>query len=89
LKDLNKTGKGAVVGLFHLGWKYTAGKLVILQVIGNTLTALALSGAGLIGTRAFVFIVFNLAFHSDLSSNPILSSPLHRGSLRGAKPLLK
>jgi len=63
LKDLNKTGKGTVVGLFHLGWKYTAGKLIILQVIGNAFTALALSGAGLISTRALVFIVFNLTFH--------------------------
>jgi len=79
LKDVNKPGKGAVVGLFHLRGKYTAGKLVILQVIGNAFTALALSGAGLIGTRALGFIVFNLAFHSDLFSNPILSSPLHSG----------
>ena len=63
MKDLNKPGKGAVVGLFYLRGKYTAGKFVILQVIGNAFTALALSGAGLIGTRAFVFIVFYLAFH--------------------------
>jgi len=76
LKDVNKTGKGAVVGLFYLGWKYTAGKLIILQVIGNAFTALALSGAGLIGADAFAFIVFNLTFQ-------------YKGSLRGAKPLLK
>jgi len=64
LKDLNKTGKGAVVGLLYFRGKHTTGKLIILQVIGNTFTALALSGAGLIGTGTFGFIVFNLAFHN-------------------------
>jgi len=63
LKGLNKTGEGAVIAPFHF-WSEDAGrKLVKLQVIDNALTALALSGARLIGTGAFGFIDFNLAFH--------------------------
>jgi hypothetical protein len=76
LKDVNKTGKGAVVGLFYLGWKYTAGKLIILQVVGNAFTALALSGAGLIGADAFAFIVFNLTFHIKFLQSHIAFSYL-------------
>ena len=63
MKDLNKPGKGAVIGLFYLRGKYAAGKLVILQVIGNAFTAFALSGTGLISTGAFGFSDFNLTFH--------------------------
>jgi len=62
-KDLHKFSKRAVIGLLHLGGKDTGRKLVKLQVVSNTLTALALSGAGLIGAGAFSFINFNLALH--------------------------
>jgi len=37
-------------------------------MIRNALTAFALSGAGLIGARAFGSINFNPAFHTNLSS---------------------
>ena len=63
MKDLNKAGKRAVIGSFHLRREDTGRKLVILQVVGNTVTALALSGAGLIGTVAPGFANINLAFH--------------------------
>jgi len=62
-KDLYKLTKRAVVGLLYRRGKHTGGKLVKLQVVSDALTALTLSGAGLIGTRAFCFIYFNLAFH--------------------------
>jgi len=62
-EDLDKPGKGTVVGLLHIGGEDTARKLVGLQMIGNAITALAFSGARLIGARAFGFIGFNLAFH--------------------------
>ena len=62
-EDLNKFGKGTVIGLFHFGGKYTGGKLIKFQVVSNTFAALALPGTGLIGTWAFGFIDFNLAFH--------------------------
>ena len=66
MKDLSKPGDRAVIGLFHFRRKETAGKLVTLQVIGKALTALALSGAGFIGTGAFGFINFYLTLHSYL-----------------------
>ena len=62
-EDLDKPGKGAVVGLLYLRGKDTAGEFVVLQVIGDAITALAFSGARLISARAFGFIDFNLAFH--------------------------
>ncbi len=62
-EDLDKPGERAVVGLLHLGWEHAGGKLIELQMVGDALTALAFSGAWLIGARAFGFIVFNLAFH--------------------------
>ena len=65
-EDLDKPGKRAVIGLFHLWREDTARKLIRIQVISDTLTALAFSGAGLIGTGAFCFIDFNLAFHGKL-----------------------
>jgi len=69
-EDLNKLGYRAVVGLLHLPGKYAARKLIKFQVVGDAITALALSGAGLIGTGAFCFIDFNLAFH-------LIYTPLH------------
>ena len=42
-EGLGKLGEGAVVGLFHLRGKYTARELVKPQVVGYTITALALS----------------------------------------------
>jgi hypothetical protein len=62
----HKAGKGAVKGPLHIVGKDTGGKLIKIQVIGNTLTALALPGTGLIGAIADGFIGFNLAFHSLL-----------------------
>jgi len=67
-KDLNKPSKRAVIGLLHLRGKDTGRKLVILQVVSDTLAALTLSGAGLIGAVALGFIDLNLAFHW----NPLL-----------------
>jgi hypothetical protein len=66
---LNKPGKGTVIDLFHLGRKNTAGKLIILQVIGNAFTALAFSGTGFIGTGAIDFIGAKLTFHITFSFN--------------------
>jgi len=62
-EDLDKLGKRAVVGLLHLRWEHAGGKLVELEMVGDALTALAFSGARLIGAGAFGFIDFNLAFH--------------------------
>jgi hypothetical protein len=66
--ELGKPGKRAVVGLLHLRWEHAGGKLVKLQVVGNAVTALAFSGARLVGAGAFSFININLAFHLNLSS---------------------
>ena len=63
MEHLDKSGKRAVKGLLYLRGKHTGRKLIILQVIGYTITAFALSGARLIGARAFGSIRFNLAFH--------------------------
>jgi len=62
-EDLDKLGEGAVVGLLHLRWEHAGGKLIELQMVGDAITALAFSGARLIGAGAFGFINFNLAFH--------------------------
>jgi len=62
-KDLDKSGKGAVIGSLYLRRKYTGGKLVILQVIRDTLAALTLPGAWLIGAGAVGFVNLNLTFH--------------------------
>jgi hypothetical protein len=63
-EDLDKPGKGAVEGLLHLRWEHASGKFVELQMVGTAVTALAFSGARLIGAGAFGFVDFNLAFHS-------------------------
>jgi len=63
VKSFRKPGKGTVIGFLYLGREDTAGQLVTLQVIGDTFTALALPGAGLIGAGAFGFIGLNVAFH--------------------------
>jgi hypothetical protein len=63
LKDLDKAGKRAVISPFYVWREDTGGKLIILQVVGNTVTALALSGAGFIGAVALGFVGINLAFH--------------------------
>jgi len=63
LDDLREAGKGAVIGSFYLGGKDTGREFIILQVIGNALTAFTLSGAGLIGAVAVGFVSFNIAFH--------------------------
>jgi len=62
-EDLNKLGYRPVIGLLHLRGKYAGRKLIKFQVVGDAITALALSRAWLIGAGAFGFIVFNLAFH--------------------------
>ena len=64
--DLNKAGKRTVIGSFHLRWEDTGRKLIILQVVGNTVTALALPGAGFIGAGTLSFININLTFHNQL-----------------------
>jgi hypothetical protein len=63
-EDLDKLGKGAVVGLFHIRWEHTSGEFIELQMVGDAVTALTFSGAGLIGAGAFGFVDFNLTFHS-------------------------
>ena len=60
---MNKPGKGTVVGPFHLSRETTGRKLVRLEVIGDTLTALASPGTGFIGAAATGFIDINLALH--------------------------
>jgi len=42
-EGVDKLSEGTVVGLFHLRGKYTARELVKPQVVGYTITALALS----------------------------------------------
>jgi len=69
-EDLYKPGKRAVVGLLHLRRENTGGKLVKFKVVGDAVTAFALSGAGFVGAGAFGFIVFNLAFH--FQSSPLI-----------------
>ena len=61
--DLNKAGERAVIGPFHLRREDTGGEFVILQVVGDTIAALSLAGAGFIGAVAFCFIGFYIAFH--------------------------
>ena len=63
LDNLHEAGKGAVTGSFYLRGKDTGREFIILQVIGDALTALALSGAGFIGAVAAGFVGFNIAFH--------------------------
>jgi hypothetical protein len=65
LKDLDKAGKRAVISPFYVGREDTGGKLIIFQVVGNAVTALALSGAGFIGTVAPGFIRFNITLHKQ------------------------
>lgn len=67
-EDLDKLGKRAVVGLLHLRREHASGKLIKLQMVGDAITALAFSGARLIGAGAFGFVDLNLTFHRNLSS---------------------
>jgi len=62
-EDLDKLGKGAVVGLLHLRGEDASRKLVGLQMVGDALAALTFSGARLISAGAFGFVDFNLTFH--------------------------
>ena len=63
LDDLHEAGKGAVIGSFYLRGKDTGREFIILQVIGDALTAFALSRAGLISAVAPGLVGFNIAFH--------------------------
>ena len=63
MEHFNKPPKRAVIGLLYLRGEDTGRKLIILKVIGYTVTAFALSGTGLIGAGAFGFIDINLALH--------------------------
>ena len=62
-EDLDEPGKRTVAGFLYLSGEHAAGKLVILQMIGDAFTALALAGAGFIGAGAFGFIELKLTFH--------------------------
>jgi hypothetical protein len=61
--ELSKAGKGAVKGFFNIIGEAAGGQFIKLQVVGNALTALALSGAWFIGTVADCLVIFNLTFH--------------------------
>ena len=58
LSGIYEFGNRAVEGLLHLRGKDAGGELFGLEVVGDTLTAFALPGAGLIRTGAFGFIGF-------------------------------
>jgi len=60
---LGKTGEGAVKGLLYIIGENAGRQLVILEVIGDALAALALSWTGLIGAVTPSFVGFNIAFH--------------------------
>jgi len=60
---VDETGKGAVIGLFHLRRENAGRKLIIFQVIGNAIAALALPGTGRVSAVATGFIGFHVAFH--------------------------
>ena len=61
--NADKAGKGAVIAFLHLRREAAGGQLVRLEVIADTITALALSGAGLIGAVAACLDGLNIAFH--------------------------
>jgi hypothetical protein len=65
--ELDKAGKGAVVCLFYLRGEDAGGKLIILEVIGDAVAALALAGAGFVAAGASGLVGVQLAFH-DLNS---------------------
>jgi hypothetical protein len=61
--ELGKAGEGAVVAFFYFGGKDAGGELVVFEVVGDALAALALAGAGFIGAGAGGFVGFEVAFH--------------------------
>ena len=63
VKYFDKLTEGTVVGLLHLPGEDTGGKLLKFKVIRDAVAAFALSGTWFIGTGAFRFVDFNLAFH--------------------------
>jgi hypothetical protein len=71
-KILGKPGDGAVIGLLQFRRKYATGKLIKGQVVRDTFTTLALSGARLIGAGAPGFISFNVTFHHWINSSAFL-----------------
>jgi hypothetical protein len=61
--DLHESAKRVVIGLLNLRWKDAGGQFVVLEMVGNTLTALAFPRAGLVGAVAFGLVGLNIAFH--------------------------
>jgi hypothetical protein len=59
----DKARNGAIIRLFHFRREQTAGQLVVLAVISNTLTALSFPGTWFIGAGALIFIFLHMAFH--------------------------
>ena len=62
--NLDEFAKRAIIGWFHIIWKQTRWKLFAAPVIGEALTTIALSAAGLVSTVAILFIGLSLAVHS-------------------------
>jgi hypothetical protein len=63
---IDEAAEGAVKGPFYIIGEDAGGQLIELQVVGDTLAALALPGAGLIGAVALGFVVLDIAFHPGL-----------------------
>jgi hypothetical protein len=61
---LGEAGEGAVEGLLYIIRENAGGQFVILEVVGDALTALTLSGTRLVGAVASGFISFDIAFHN-------------------------
>jgi len=63
LSGIYESGNRAVEGLLYFWRKDTGGEFFELEVVGDALAALALSGAGFVGAGAVGFIGFKVTFH--------------------------
>jgi hypothetical protein len=63
--NFQETPDGTVEGFLHILREVTGRQLVLLPVVGNTLTAHALSFTGLIGAVATLQVfIFSQTFHT-------------------------
>jgi hypothetical protein len=73
----DKPSNGTIVSPFPFGGEETAGQLLHLPMIGNTLAAPSFSFTGLIGAGASGFVLFDMAFQFQLLSLlSFLAAPL-------------
>jgi len=68
----NKFLERSIVGAFCCRWEKAAWKFAIFAVVGYTLAAFSLAGAGIIGARAIFHVLLHVAFHLQTLHHPMI-----------------